>query len=86
MGRSPRYIPKHLGRKLFEIRRRLEIETYDEMLQRLNVQEVKLHRATILRYEAGKLEPPSIVLLKYARLAGIMVDDLIDDAKELPKP
>lgn len=83
MGRSPRYIPRYLGTKLAKIRERLGIETYEEMIARLNVSEVKLHRANILRYERGQLEPPSIVLLSYARLAGVTVEELIDDSMEL---
>lgn len=85
MGRSPRYIPKNLGVKLAKIRERLGIHTYEEMIARLGVKEVKLYRANIQRYEKGKLEPPSIVLLKYAKLAGITIDDLVDDSIELPK-
>lgn len=84
MGQSPRYVPEHLGAKLKAIREGLGIQTYGEMILRLDVQEVKLHRASILRFEAGKLEPPSIVLLKYAKLAGVTIDDLVDDTVKLP--
>jgi transcriptional regulator with XRE-family HTH domain len=85
MGLSPRYVPKYLGTKLAKVREKLGIETYEEMIARLDVKEVKLHRASIMRFEKGKLEPPSIVLLKYAKLAGITIDDLVDDTRELPK-
>lgn len=84
MGRSSRHVPKFLGYKLTKIREKLGVKTYEEMIARLNVSEVKLYRANISRYESGKLEPPSIVLLRYARLAGIAVEVLIDDALELP--
>ncbi len=83
MGRAPRYIPKHLGAKLALVRERLGIGTYEEMVNRLDVTEVRLHRATILKYEHGTLEPPSIVLLKYAKLAGTTIDDLVDDSRDL---
>ena len=36
-------------------------------------------------YELGKREPPLPVLLKYARIAGVYVDVLIDDELDLPK-
>ena len=84
MGRAPRYIPKYLGEKLAKVRKGHGIETYDEMIARLEVKEVKLHRATVLKYEQGKLEPPSIVLLRYAKLDGATIDDLVDDTKDLP--
>ncbi len=35
-------------------------------------------------YETGKREPPLPVLLKYARLAGVSTDVLIDDKLKLP--
>jgi transcriptional regulator with XRE-family HTH domain len=37
------------------------------------------NRASISGYERGEREPPLPVLLKYARLAGISTDSLIDD-------
>jgi transcriptional regulator with XRE-family HTH domain len=83
MGRAPRYVPKYLGTKLAKIRERLGVKTYEEMIARLNVPEVKLYRANILRYESGKLEPPSIVLLSYARLARVTIEELVDDELEI---
>jgi transcriptional regulator with XRE-family HTH domain len=84
MGLSPRHVPKYLGMKLAKVREKLGIKTYEEMIARLDIKEIKLHRSTIMRYEKGKLEPPSIVLLKYAQLAKITVEDLVDDGRELP--
>ena len=40
---------------------------------------------TISRYETGRREPSLLVLLEYARLAGISTDVLIDDRLNLPK-
>jgi transcriptional regulator with XRE-family HTH domain len=45
----------------------------------------KIHPAHISGYETGKREPPLPVLLKYARLAGVSTDVLIDDKLKLPK-
>jgi hypothetical protein len=36
-------------------------------------------------YETGKQEPDLIILLRYARLAGVSTDVLIDDGLKLPK-
>lgn len=85
MGRAPRHVPKYLGAKLVKIREGLGVQTFEEMITRLDIDEVKLNRSTILKYETGKLEPPSIVLLKYARLARVTMEDLVDDLRELPK-
>lgn len=84
MGRSFRTRPKKLGAKLKLIRTRLGL-TQPEMIARLNVKGEPLYPAGISEYERGKREPPLIVLLKYARLAGISTDVLIDDKLHLPK-
>jgi transcriptional regulator with XRE-family HTH domain len=34
-------------------------------------------------YELGKRQPNVLILLDYARLAGIHIDDLVDDAVDL---
>jgi transcriptional regulator with XRE-family HTH domain len=39
----------------------------------------------VAQYELGTREPPLPVLLKYAQLAGITTDLLIDDELELPE-
>ncbi|MGC2238120.1 MAG: helix-turn-helix transcriptional regulator [Pyrinomonadaceae bacterium] len=83
MGATQRYIPKHLGKKLKQVREHLEIKTYDEMILRLNVKEVPLYRASISQYEKGTREPPLNVLLRYSQLAGITINDLVDDMVEL---
>jgi hypothetical protein len=43
-----------------------------------------LNRTTVSAYEVGTSEPPLPVLLKYARLAGVCVERLIDDEVDLP--
>jgi hypothetical protein len=42
-----------------------------------------VHPTNISGYETGKREPPYPVLLKYARLAGVSTDVLIDDKMSL---
>jgi transcriptional regulator with XRE-family HTH domain len=39
---------------------------------------------TISEYELGKREPPLIVLLKYAEIAGVCLDVLANDKLDLP--
>ena len=79
MGRASRHTPVHLGCKLAQVRKFLGIERFSEMVERLNVKEVNLYRSTICEYETGKREPPLIVLLRYSQLAGVSINDLVDD-------
>jgi transcriptional regulator with XRE-family HTH domain len=51
------------------------------LIERLDI---TLTQNRISEYERGTGEPPLPVLLKYARLAGISVDVLIDDELDLP--
>lgn len=82
MGRSYRTRPKKLGAKLRLIRMNLGF-TQAELVAKLAVEDEPLYSASISQYETGKREPPLLVLLKYARLAGVAVDVLIDDKMKL---
>jgi len=80
MGHSrPR--PKHLAKKLLQIRRSLEV-SQGELVRQLGVQALIEH-TTISKYELNKNEPPLAILLAYARLTGIPVEQIIDDELEL---
>jgi transcriptional regulator with XRE-family HTH domain len=80
MGHSrPR--PKHLAKKVLQIRRSLGI-SQGEMVKRLGVQELIDH-TTISKYELDKNEPPLAILLAYARVVEIPVEQIIDDELEL---
>ena len=46
--------------------------------------EERLYRSNISQYERGDREPPLLVLLGYAKAAGVAVETLIDDKEELP--
>ena len=83
MGRGKRAFPKRLGQKLKQIRLKLKIETYEEMINRLNCPEAKLHPSSIYLFEQGDREPLLVVLLQYSRLAKIPVEALIDDDLDL---
>jgi hypothetical protein len=54
------------------------------MFERLGETKTALYPGHISLYEAGRREPPLPVLLRYARLAGVYVDVLIDDELGLP--
>ena len=80
MGHSrPR--PKHLAKKLLQIRRSLGV-SQGELVRQLGVQALIEH-TTISKYELNKNEPPLAILLAYARLAGIPLEQIIDDELEL---
>lgn len=83
MGTKPRLKPERLAEKLRQIRMALGL-SQTEMLKRLGVEDViAYHR--ISEYESGKREPPLPILMKYARVANVYVDVLIDDAVSLPE-
>ena len=84
MGRSYRSRPKKLGAKLKLIRTRLGL-TQPQMIEKLNVKDEPLRPASISGYEKNLREPPLMVLLRYARIAGISTDVLIDDKMKLPR-
>jgi transcriptional regulator with XRE-family HTH domain len=47
--------------------------------------ELSVDYSAVSQYELGTREPPLPVLLKYARLAGVIMDVLVDDEMDLPK-
>ena len=81
MARKPRPKPARLPEKLLQIRLALNL-SQGGMLSQLGLEE--LSRTTISAYEVGTGEPPLPVLLRYARLAGVSTDVLIDDKLDLP--
>jgi transcriptional regulator with XRE-family HTH domain len=82
MGGAARIKPKRLAEKLRQILLALGL-SQTEMLKRLGFEDqIAYHR--ISNYELGTGEPPLPVLLRYARLAGVCVDVLIDDELDLP--
>jgi transcriptional regulator with XRE-family HTH domain len=79
MGTTKRDYPRKLARKLRQVRTRARL-SQSEIAKELGVKD----RAIISQFETGKRQPPLPVLLKYARLAGVVVDTLIDDKLNLP--
>lgn len=74
--------PKRLGEKLRLIRDALGL-SQTELLKRLGYEE-EIWYTQVSAYELGRRDPPLVVLLEYARLAGVSTDALIDDRLDLP--
>lgn len=83
MGRYHRQKPARLAEKLLLLRKTLGL-SQNEMIRRLGM-EGEITQSRISGYELGTREPSLPTLLKYARVAGISTDYLIDDDLNLPK-
>ncbi len=83
MGKKARRKPERLAEKLARIRAALGV-SQSEMLRRLGVED-QIDYTAISKYELGRNEPSLIILLQYARVAGVSTDVLIDDARDLPE-
>jgi transcriptional regulator with XRE-family HTH domain len=83
MGRSSRPKPERLAEKLRQIRVGLGL-SQTELHRRLGLED-EIEYTNISKYETGRNEPPLPTLLKYAHLAGIHLEDIIDDELELPQ-
>ena len=81
MGRSPRNKPMKLSLKLLAIRKRLQM-SQTEMARAL---ELKVHYSAVSNYELGTREPDLLIVLRYARLARIPMETLVDDQLNLPE-
>jgi transcriptional regulator with XRE-family HTH domain len=82
MGSSSRPKPVRLAEKLLKIRTSLHL-SQNGMLARLG-ETNDLFRSSVSAYERGVREPPLPILLKYARIANVYVEALIDDEVDLP--
>lgn len=83
MGRAKRLRVERLPEKLLYIRTTLEL-SQNELIQQMRLAHV-LYQSNVSGYESGEREPPLPILLKYARLAGVCLDALVDDEIDLPK-
>lgn len=81
MGRSRRNKPAKLSLKLLAIRKRLRM-SQTEMARAL---ELKVHYSAVSNYELGTREPDLIIVLRYARLANVPMEILVDDKLNLPE-
>ena len=81
MGSSKREKPKYLPKKLRKLRLDVLKMSQTEMCKAL---ELKVDYSAVSGYERGAREPSLIVILKYARLAGCTMEDLVDDKIKWP--
>lgn len=84
MGSASRIRPIYLPEKLLAIRTDLGLSQI-ELAQELSFGDFHLRKSDISRYESGLREPSIIVLLRYARLAGVTMEMIVDDNLELKK-
>ncbi len=82
MGTRPRRKPERLAEKLRQIRDAFGL-SQSEMVKRLEADDLIAYNE-ISKYELGLREPTLLILLQYARVAGVCVDVLIDDRLDLP--
>lgn len=82
-SRLARHTPRRLAEKLVQVRKSLGL-SQNELLKRLESPE-KLQQSSISGYERGVREPPSLILLAYARAANVYVEALLDDELDLPE-
>ena len=80
---NPRPKPERLADKLREIRLALGL-SQTMMLRRLEKDE-SMHYGRISEYEGGKREPTLMMILQYARVAGVHIEDIVDDELDLPE-
>jgi transcriptional regulator with XRE-family HTH domain len=78
MPRYRRKAPKKLGAKLREVRLRLDM-TQEELARRIGTDS-----GSISRFEHGKREPSLLEMLAYSNLAGVTINELVDDKVKLP--
>ncbi len=83
MGKASRRKPARLAEKLVQIRERLGV-SQNGIIRHLGLTDV-ITRDNVSAYELGRREPSLLVLLEYARAAGVCLDTLVDDRVDLPK-
>jgi transcriptional regulator with XRE-family HTH domain len=82
MGTKVRPRPRNLSRKLRQIRIDLGLSQL-QMIRRLGFED-SLHPGRISEYESSMREPSLLILLAYARLAGVHLEEIVDDNLDLP--
>ena len=82
MARYARLKPRRLTEKLLEIRIGLGL-SQNQMLGKLGLADEHF-RSSISSYELGGSQPPLPILLRYAQLAGVCLDVIVDDELNLP--
>ena len=81
MGRAARPKPSRLGEKLLQLRTGLGLS----QTQMCRALDLAVDYSAVSQYELDRREPPLPILLRYAELANVYVDVLIDDRLGLPE-
>ena len=79
---NPRPKQKHLARKLLSIRHALGLSQI-QLVKAMGIDD-QVFYARISEYESGRREPSLWMLLEYARIAGLHLEDIVNDYVELP--
>jgi transcriptional regulator with XRE-family HTH domain len=80
---NPRPRQRRLAKKLLEIRRALGYSQI-QLVKQMGVDGILAYHR-ISEYESGRREPALWVLLAYGSLAGIHLEDIVDDNRDLPE-
>ena len=80
---QPRWRPNRLARKLLQIRDALKL-SQPAFLKELGLEE-EISYNRISDYELNKYDPPLPVLVEYARVARVHLEDIVDDRVDLPE-
>ena len=83
MGTFARRKPRRLAEKLLTVRRAFG-DSQNSLLRRLGLAD-ELTQSDVSAFERGTREPSLLILLEYARAAGVWIDVLVDDEMDLPK-
>jgi len=75
--------PERLADKLLQIRNALGL-SQQQLHKRLGIEDL-IEYNELSKYELGKREPPLKILLQYARIAGVHMEDIVDDDLDLPE-
>ena len=79
---NPRPRPERLAEKLRQIREGLGL-SQTQMLARLGLED-SMHYGRISQYENDEREPAATTVLAYAHVAGVHLEDIVDDDLDLP--
>jgi transcriptional regulator with XRE-family HTH domain len=83
MGRANKPKPARLAKKLLQVRTALGL-SQNEMIRRLGLPE-SIKQGSVSGYELGTRIPPPQILLRYAEVAKVWIDVLVDDDLDLPE-
>jgi len=83
MGKPSRRKQRRMAGKLLQIRKMLKL-SQTQIVERMGLTE-ELPRGSISNFENDRRVPSLFILLRYARLAGLCLEVIVDDELELPR-